>query len=136
VELDARQPVARHLAGHKSEIDRGAVEKVPGVRPEPVLEVIDETRRAEEVERAAPMQAQAQQAVEAGEVVHVGVRDERVAHLQELPRREGREVAEVEEQRPAIEEEVDVEPRIPERVVDQPGVEEGLHVIAAYRSTQ
>jgi hypothetical protein len=54
-------------------------------------------------------------------------------------RAERREVPEIEQQRPALEEEVDVEPRIPERVVDQPGMEEGLHEkpgLHAYRSTQ
>ena len=90
-------------------------------------DAVDEPGRTEEMENLLPPQQEPQQGVEPREVVHVGVGDERVAHLQELPRREGREIAEVEEQSPAVEEKVDVKPRIPERVVDQPGVEEGLH---------
>jgi hypothetical protein len=37
------------------------------------------------------------------------------------------EVAEIEEEGALLEQEVDVHPRVTERVVDQPGVEEGLH---------
>ena len=101
--------------------------QVPGVGGELVLDLVDEPGWPEEVEDLVPSQEEPQQGVEPGEVVHVGVGDEGVAHLQDLPRGERGEVPEVEQQRPLLEEEVDVEPRIPERVVDQPGMEERLH---------
>ncbi len=69
----------------------------------------------------------AQQGVEAGEVIHVGVGDEGVGHLQQLARRQRRKIAEIEEQGPALEKEIHVDPGIPERIVDQAWVEEGLH---------
>jgi hypothetical protein len=62
----------------------------------------------------------------------VGVGDEGVPYLEELSRREGREVPQVEKQRPLLEQEIDIERRIAERLVDQPRMEQGLQV----RSTQ
>ena len=105
-----------------------------------MLDAVEKAGRAEEVKALVPPEEDPQQGVEAGEVVHVGVRDEGVAHLQELARGERREVPEVEEKGAAVEMEVDVEPRVAERVVDQPGVEEGFHPSGRarppYRSTQ
>ena len=74
------------------------------------------------------MQADAQQPVETGEMVHVRVRHQGVAHAQQLARRERREIAQVEQQRAPSEPEINDEPGIGERLVDQTGLDECAHI--------
>ncbi len=50
----------------------------------------------------------ARQAVETAEVVHVRVRHEDVGHAQDLPGRQRREIAKVEEQLPTLELQIDI----------------------------
>ena len=50
--------------------------EVPGISTELVLDAVDEARRAGEVERGRTAETQAKQAVEAIEVIDMGVRDE------------------------------------------------------------
>ena len=83
------------------------------------------------MEDLVPAEEDAQQGVEPREVVHMRMRHERMAHPQELPRRERMQIAEIEEQSPAVEQEIDVQPRIAEGIVDQPGMEERLHAEAS-----
>jgi hypothetical protein len=128
VEVGALREALRVDLGHpEDEIALVVAHQVPGVGGELVPHPVDEPRRPEEVDCLLPAEGHPQQGVEPREVVHVGVGDEGVGDLEELPRREGREVAQIEEQRPPLEEEVDVEPRIAKRVVDEPGVEERFH---------
>ena len=72
-------------------------------------------------------QADAQQPVEAEEVVHVRVGDEHVRDAQQLLVGQGREIAEIEQQRPWLELEVDVEPGIAKRLVHEFGGKYGAH---------
>jgi hypothetical protein len=66
---------------------------------------------------------EAQQMIETSKVIHVPVRDKDVADAQELARWQDRDVAEVEQQRPALELEVYTDARVPERIVDEVGIE-------------
>src|SRR6266851_4017057 len=61
-------------------------------------------------------------------MVHVGMRDEDVAHPQELAGRQTRDVADVKQDRPPLELQVDEYPRVAERPVDQRRVENGPHL--------
>jgi hypothetical protein len=63
-------------------------------------------------------------------MVHVGMGDESVAHAQELARGKDANITEVEEQRPTSEPEIDEEPRIRKRIVDQAGLHEKAQIIA------
>jgi hypothetical protein len=58
-------------------------------------------------------------------MVHVRMRHEHVGQPQDLPRRKRADVAEVEEQRALLEPEVNVERRVPEDPVQQPGDRNG-----------
>jgi hypothetical protein len=49
-----------------------------------MLDLVGEARRPHEVKRLRAMQAEPQQPVEAGNVVHVGVRHEHMAHPHQL----------------------------------------------------
>src|ERR1700730_18421985 len=61
-------------------------------------------------------------------MVHVGMRDEDVAHPQKLAGRQPRDVADVKQDRPPLELQVDEYPRVAERPVDQRRVENGPHL--------
>src|SRR5579863_3891464 len=61
-------------------------------------------------------------------MVHVGMRDEDVAHPQKLAGRQTRDVADVKQDRPPLELQVDEYPRVAERPVDQRRVENGPHL--------
>ena len=70
---------------------------------------LDEARRSDEGEGAGPVQADPQQAVEAGDVVEMRVGHEGVAHPQELARRHRAEIAEIEQDGAAAEAEIETE---------------------------
>src|ERR1700738_3767055 len=61
-------------------------------------------------------------------MVHVGMRDEDVAHPQKLAGRQTRDVADVKQDRPPLELQVDEHPRAAERPVDQRRAENGPHL--------
>jgi len=98
----------RQLMRDEREIARVIGDQVPGVRGELVRHAFDEPRRPVETYRGRAPKADAHQAVETAEVVHVGVRHEDVGHAQDLPRRQRCEIAKVEEQRPTLEPQIDV----------------------------
>src|SRR6267378_5889224 len=60
-------------------------------------------------------------------MVHVGMRDEDVAHPQKLAGRQTRDVADVKQDRPPLELQVDEYARVAERPVDERRVENGPH---------
>ena len=84
-----------------------------------MLDAIGKTRGANEVKGQSAMQTNTQQPIKAREMIHMGVRHEHVAHAQQLPGRQRRELAEIEQQGPAAEAEIDEEPGIRERIVDE-----------------
>jgi hypothetical protein len=59
------------------------------------------------MKRHRPMQTDAQEPIEAGKMIHVGVRQEGMAHAQQLARRQRRQIAEIEQQGAAAEAEID-----------------------------
>ena len=65
--------------------------------------------------------------VEPCKMIHMPVADERVADAQELARGQRAQVAEVEEQGPTLEHEVDVDAGIAERRVDEMRIEAARH---------
>jgi hypothetical protein len=60
-------------------------------------------------------------------MIHVPVADEDIAHAKELTRRQRREVAEVEEQGTVLEDEIDVEARIIEWIINEMRVKVPWH---------
>ena len=86
-------------------MNSGAVQTYPGVAPK----------------------TNPQQVIKAGEMVHVGMRDEDVADPQKLAGRQARHVADVKQDRPPIELQVDEHPGVAEGPVDQRRVENGPH---------
>ena len=87
----------------------------------------DEAGRPEQVHRGRAADAHAQQPVEADEMVHVGVGDERMRDAQELSCRQSREIAQVEQEGAALEQEVDVESGVAEGAVDEGRLEDRTH---------
>jgi hypothetical protein len=95
-----------------------------------VLDAFGEAGGTDQMQRRVPIETDAQQPIEAREMVHVGMGDESVAHAQELARGQDANISEVEEQRPTTEPEIDEEPRIRKRFVDQAGLHEEAQIFA------
>lgn len=115
------------LVCHDDEIGCVVLHQVPCIRGELVLELPDELLRPVHSHTGIPPQTDTQQMIEAGEVIHVRVRNEHVADPEELTRREPRDIADIEEQRTPLELEIDVDARVAERPVDKFCVEYGPH---------
>ena len=62
-----------------------------------VVDAVAEAGRTDEMKRHRPMQTDAEEPIEAGKMIHVGVRYEGIAHAQEVARRQRRQIAEVEQ---------------------------------------
>jgi hypothetical protein len=107
------------FADQQGEVTFVVVHQVPGIGRELGLHLGEDARRPEELDRVRPAERDAQQPVETHEVVHVGVRDEHMADAQQLAWRQRADVAEIEEQGALFEEEIDQEPGVAKRRVDE-----------------
>jgi hypothetical protein len=129
--LSKRALRARAVGCERMHLDRHrhlvAMHHVPRVGAQLVLDLVGEARPAPQHETADPAKAECEQVVEAGEVVHVGVTDERVADAQQQARRQVLDVTEVEQQRAAFVAHVDDEARLQAGRVDKARVERGSH---------
>jgi hypothetical protein len=105
-------------ADDQAKVDRALVQKVPGVGAKPAFHLLRESRRPHQMERFRPVQTKPEQAIEAGEMVHVGMGNECMADPHQLTRGEKADVAEVEEQRTPSKPEVDVDARVRKRIID------------------
>ena len=104
-----------------------ALNKVPAVRFELVLDRIDETSRPIDVEGLLAPEKEPQQLVEAGEVVHMPMCNKDIADAHELARGKPAEVAEIEKQRAPLKHEIHVKTRVVEWIIDKRGVKVGRH---------
>ena len=62
-----------------------------------VVDAVAEADRTDEMKRHRPMQTDAEEPIEAGKMIHVGVRYEGMADAQELARRQRCQITEVEQ---------------------------------------
>jgi hypothetical protein len=79
-----------------------AADQIPGVGFELVLDGLDHSRPTVDAHRFLTAVKTAQQLVEADEMVDVPVADEHITDAQQLARRQGRKIADVEQQCPAL----------------------------------
>jgi hypothetical protein len=91
--------------------------------------LIEETRRTREVKRSEAVEAQPQQPIEAGKMIHMRVGNESMRDAQEFACGQRRHVAEIEQQRPTAEAEVDEQRRIRKRIIDEPRLHEPSHTV-------
>ena len=115
-----RSPISVNLEGQPVPV---ALEQVPGVGVQLVLDALDHSGRAEQANRPLAAEGEAQEVVKAGPVVHVGVRDEDVGHPQELAGRQGGEIAGVDEEGAAAVHQIDEQGRVAEGAVHEVRVE-------------
>ncbi len=115
----ARTPFRIDLPDIDNEVAGIVLDQVPGVRGELVLDLGRKSGRAVQAHAGVAAEADAQQPVEPDEMVHVRVRHKHVRNPQYLFWRQRREIAEIEQQRPFLEFEIDVQTRIAEGVVDE-----------------
>jgi hypothetical protein len=73
------------------------------------------------------VKAEAKQPVEAGYVIHMGMRDEDVAHPQQFTGRESAHITEIEENRPTAIPKIQVNTWVAERVVHKAGLNKPTH---------
>src|SRR5207244_2470415 len=69
-----------------NEVGRVFAHQVPGIRTKLVPDSFGEAAGADQMKRLGSIETDAQQPIEAGEMVHVGMGYESVAHAQELAR--------------------------------------------------
>ncbi|HET9245103.1 MAG TPA: hypothetical protein VFO15_04800, partial [Xanthobacteraceae bacterium] len=105
------------------------IEEIPIIGSQFVLHLIEKSGRADEVKGGGSVEAQPQQAIETREMIHVGVRNERMRDAQELARGQRRHVAEVEQQGAAAETEIDEQRGIRKGIVDEPRLHEPSHFL-------
>src|SRR5215472_9057012 len=74
------------------EIGSVVLREVPRVRGELVFHLFDELFWTIHTHACIATQADSQQVIETGEVIHVGMRDEKVTHSQKLAGRQSRNV--------------------------------------------
>ena len=84
----------------------------------PRHQVLDEAGGAEEVQYAVAPQQNAEQPVQPGDMVHMGVGDHNMPDIEQAAVRKGLKVAEVEQHRPLFEHELKIDSGIAERWVD------------------
>jgi len=96
-----------------------ALNEVPSVSSELVLDRINNALVPINAKRLLPAKKAPQQLVETGEVVHMEMRDKDVADAQELARSESPKIAKIEKQRPPLKNKIHVKPGIVEGIVDE-----------------
>jgi hypothetical protein len=79
--------------GADAEIDRVFIEQVPGEAADAMLNLDREAWRTDESQRGGAVETEAEQAVEACDVIHMGVRDEHMAYPQQLAGGEAPDIA-------------------------------------------
>jgi hypothetical protein len=126
---DAANSIGVEFGPRQSEVERLRIEKIPIIGFQFVLHLIEETARTGQMQRRGTVQAEPQQAIEAGKMIHVGVGNENMTDAHELARGQRRHVAEIEEQGPAAEAEVDEQRGIREGIIDEPRLHEPGHII-------
>jgi len=96
-----------------------SIEKIPAIRPELVLDRVDETSGSIDANSLFSPEKESQQLVEACKVVHMPMCDKDITDTQELARSKPAKVAEIEKQRTPLEHEIHVKPGIFEGIVDK-----------------
>jgi hypothetical protein len=119
-------PPAVDLVSDDDEFGLVILDQIPCVRRELVFEVCYEFLRSVQTYAPVAPQTDAQQVIKTGEVIHVRVRNEYVAHSQELPRWQNGDIADIEKHRAAFKFEVDKDPGIAEGPVDEFREREGF----------
>src|SRR5438067_8761378 len=104
-----------------------AVDDVPYVRVQLVLDLRDEIRASVKRQAGFTSEHDAQQMIEPGKVVHVRVRDEHMRYAHQLARRQHADVAQIEQQRAAFVTKIDEHARIAERIVDEMRFKQAAH---------
>src|SRR5262249_43976027 len=126
---DTANAACREFGRRQCEIERIFIEEIPVIGSQFVLHLIEKAGRTDEMKGGGSVEAQPQQAIETREMMHVGVRNERMRDAQELACGQRRHVAEVEQQGAAAETEIDEQRRIRKRIVDEPRLHEPSHFL-------
>ena len=96
--------------------------QVPSVTPQLVLDPINEPPRPKKPHPFVSSYEKPQDLVEPDEVVNVRVRDEDVVQAVYFLWRQRMKIPQIEEERPFLEEELDIDGGVPEAVVDEEGM--------------
>ena len=80
------ESLAVELCNSNNEVDWMFAEKVQCVGFELVFDTVGKASRTNEMKRRGPMQADAQESIEASKVIHVSVRNKGMADAQEVAR--------------------------------------------------
>jgi hypothetical protein len=86
IAVDLPEIALQIAGGRDDEIARMFVKKIQCICFELVVDAVTETDGTDEMKRQCPMQTDAEEPIEAGKMMHVGLRYEGMAHAQELAR--------------------------------------------------
>src|SRR5437763_980794 len=100
------------LGHHQDEIADVAIDKVPAIGLKLVMNLVDESRGAVKIERLVAPDQDPEQVIEPDEMVDMGVRNENMFEAMDLARRQGGNVAEVEQNGAGFKQRLDIECRI------------------------
>jgi hypothetical protein len=116
-----------HLGHPEGKAVLVVIHQVPCVSGKPALHVFQEPPGAEKMQLPFPAQDQPQERIESDEVIHVGMGDEYMAELQQIPGRQGMDISQVEQTGAFTEEKGNKEAGVVKRTVHQPGMIGGAH---------
>jgi hypothetical protein len=117
------------LARPDLEVALVAGHEVPGIGRELMADGVDQSGWPVKIESLLPAKAVPEQPVEACEMIHVHVADEHVAHTQQFARWQRAQVAEIEQERAPLEDELDIQARVAEGVINEVCVETRRHSV-------
>jgi hypothetical protein len=104
-----------------------ALHHVPRVGGQLVPDAVGEAGAAPQLQARHAAEAEREQVIEAREVIHVRMGDERMRHAQQHPRRQAVDLAEVEQQGVVLVAHVDHEAGLVAGRIDEVGIERGSH---------
>ncbi len=115
------------LGDREHEVAGIPVRQIPEIRMSSVLHVLDKPLRPKEAYAFFSSDQQSQQPIEADEVIDMGMRDKDMFDPLYLARRQRRDVAQVKQDRMALEQRLDIERRVSGSPIDQSGMQKRPH---------
>src|SRR6266540_3057930 len=100
------------LADRQDQVARIALDEVPAIGLELVMDLVDQALGAIEIDRLLAPDQYPEEVIEADEMIDMSVGDEHVLEAMDLSGRQDRDVPEIKEEGAAFEQRLDIERRI------------------------
>jgi hypothetical protein len=111
------------------EIIQVLVDQIPGVPGQFSFHAAEEARRSVHTEVSVSAQKNPEQGVKSNKMVHVGMGHKNMTHLEEVSRRKGTQITEIEKKGPPFKKKGDKQPGVRKRIMDESGEECRSHAL-------